>query len=211
MGQRTRARGYAERTLVALAAPLLVLLAPGVASAAPPLMVADRVTDLAGALGPSGPAVERSMAELEATTGIELYTVFVQTFQTDGDQDWVEETARLSELDETDVLLAFAVKDDGSYEYDWWRGDSFPLSDEEIGAIVTADVEPAMDVGDRARALTTLAERLGSEMTAAGLDTDMFEAPEWTTTTTVAIVGGGAAVLLVAHLLSRRSSAASAG
>jgi uncharacterized membrane protein YgcG len=211
MRQRTPATRCARRVLVALAASLLVLLAPGVASAAPPLEVADRVTDLAGALGTGGPAVERAVAELEASTGVELYAVLVQTFQDDADQDWAERTARRSGLDETDVLLAVAVKDDGSYEYSWWSGEDFPLDDDEIAAIVTADVEPAMDVGDRARGVTAFADQLRSEMTAAGLDTDMFEPPDWTRTTTAAVLGGGAAVLLVGHLLSRRGSAASAG
>jgi uncharacterized membrane protein YgcG len=199
-----------RRALVLLAVPLLVLLAPGVASATSPLNVGNRITDRVGALTPHLSDVERSLAELDAATGVHLYAVFVPSFGTTAPDRWAAETAQRSGLGSTDLMLTVAVAD-GSYEYDWWLGGTFPLSDQDVEAVITHDVEPAMNAGDWAPAVTALADHIRTEMTAAGLDVSMFAPPRWTRSTTLVIAGGTLTALLAGHVLSRRRSSAAAG
>ncbi|MGY1752121.1 TPM domain-containing protein [Blastococcus sp. SYSU D01042] len=200
-------RAVAARALATLAAPVLLLLTPGVASAAPPADVGDRLTDAVGALAPSTSAVDDALAELAADTGVDLHVVVVEEFAPTGDVDWAEATARRSELGPTDALLAVAIEQE-TYEYSWWLGDNFPLSYEDMGEIITAEVEPAMNAGRWAAGVTGVTEELRRTLTAAGLEAEMFEAPTWDGELTRIVVGGAAAVLLVGHLLSRRGSPA---
>jgi uncharacterized membrane protein YgcG len=203
MRSRTSGTRRSARSLVVLAG-LAVLLGPGVATAAPPAKVTEPVTDLVGVLEPATAAVERSVADLESSTGIALSVVLVRTFQTDAGQDWAEQTALRSGLGQTDVLLAIAVRDDGAYDYTWWHGESFPVPEDEVERMLTAAVEPALTAGFWASGVASLSEGLEAEMVDAGLDTSEFVATPWSRNTTIAILGGGVAVLLVGHLLSRR-------
>ena len=194
-----------RRALVLLAVATMTLLAPGVAAATTPLDVGDRITDQVGVLARGTSALDRSLADLEAATGVRLYVVVVDSFETTTSEGWAQETAHRSALGSTDMLVAVAV-DETSYVYDWWLGTSFPLGVDEVDAVITDDVETEMDAGNWAEGLTVLADRMQAEMTTAELDVSEFAAPTWTRARILAVVGGALTVLLVGHVLSRRSS-----
>jgi len=192
--------------LVLLVAPLLVLLGAGAATAEPPLTVVDPITDRVGALAAGAPAANQAVEELSAAAGVKFYAVFVSSFDTTADKDWAAETARASRLGGSDMLLAVAVGTE-TYEYRWWLGGSFPLSEVDVERMLVSEVEPAMNAGDWAGGVTALAGKLRSEtssMAGSDRDAEPSDGLLWTGKTTLAIVGALFAVLLVAHLLSRR-------
>jgi uncharacterized membrane protein YgcG len=202
--------------LAVLAVLAFVLLSGGPASAAPPREVTQQLTDDSVVLGADGRAtIREAVDELAADSGIELYTVIVSTFDSVPPDEWVAQTADLSGLEGSDVLFAVAVGQE-TYEYSWWVDEAFPLLEVDVENAIGTEVEPALETGDWAGAVSTLAGRLGS---LAGAD-GSAETPEaadaapaaegraWSATTTVLVVGGLAVVLLVAHLLSRRRTSA---
>jgi uncharacterized membrane protein YgcG len=193
---------------VALVALLLMLSGVGTASAAEPLDLSDRVTDEAGVLGDRESAVRQAVDELAADSDIDLYAVLVSSFDTEGETDWVEETAGSSDLEGNDVLVAVSV-DDGDYEYGWWVDDSFPLAEDDVQSVVDSELVPRLEAGDwgggvigMAGALAPLADRSSAE------ETSDEASPTWSATTTVLVVAGVAAVLLAGHVLTRRRTSA---
>ncbi|WP_308016477.1 TPM domain-containing protein [Jidongwangia harbinensis] len=135
----------ARRTLPLLLALAAVLLGPAPARADPPQRLAAQVTDAAGALGNGRAAVDSALADLQADTGVQLFVVFVESFDGRPAADWTAETARLSGLGDRDALLAVATAD-RAYEY------SVPpdsrLTQSEIDAVAQDDIEPALARGD---------------------------------------------------------------
>ena len=161
-----------------------------------------QVTDQAAALGEGQAAAQQAAESLAAETDVSLYTVFVPSFDATEAEVWASETADLSALEASDVLLAVAVGE-GTYEYSWWIDDSSPLPAVEVEAAMTNEVEPRLAAGDSSGAVVALAEQLRSLAGSAEAQT-----PVWSATTVVLVVAAIAAVLLAAHLLSRRSASA---
>ncbi len=192
-----------RRPIVVLGALTLVLLTSGPASAEPPLEVTGQVTDEVAALGSGAAAARTSVEELAAEDDLGLYAVFVSSFDTMDAGDWAEDTAQLSQLDGTDILLAVSVGEE-TYEYGWWVDESFPLSEVEVEDVMSTRVEPRLEAGDWSGAIITLSEQLRS--LAAPVAEETAPEPQWSATQTLLVVGGIAVVLLVAHLLSRRRS-----
>ncbi|GAB3365897.1 TPM domain-containing protein [Modestobacter lapidis] len=196
--------------LVMLIALLLVVLGAGPASAEPPAQLSDRITDEAGVLGENEQAVRESVADLAASTGIHLYAVFVSSFDTQGSTDWAEEAAELSDLDDSDLLLAVAVGPAG-YEYGWWVDEAFPLREAAVQTVLESAVVPDLEASNWDAAVIDLAEGLeplaapAAADEAAGAESDE---PAWTATTTMLVVAGLAVALLAGHLLSRRKTSA---
>src|SRR5918998_6808431 len=126
----------ARRSLFALLALVPVLLAPSPALADPPGRLPTQVTDRAEALDGGRPAAESALARLQSDTGIQLFVVFVESFDGTPAQQWTDETARLSDLGNRDALLAVATTD-RAYAY------SFPadarLSDTELTEVAERD------------------------------------------------------------------------
>jgi uncharacterized membrane protein YgcG len=186
-----------------LGALALVLSAAGTASAEPPLEVAGQITDEAGLLGTGAPAAEQAVADLAAEDDLQLYAVFVPSFDGADPGEWAQDSAQLSDLDETDVLLAVAVGET-TYEYGYWVADDFPLSEVDLDRAVTGEVEPRLTAGDRSGAVVALASQL-QDLAATEQEAERQAAP-WSASTIILIIGGVAVVLLAAHLLSRRRS-----
>jgi len=145
---------------VLLLLPVLVLVpvllaVPAPARADAPMRLPAQVTDEAGALGSQAAAVDTALAQLQADTGIQLFVVFVDSFDGVPAQQWTDETARLSDLGARDALLAVAT-DDRAYAY------SFPedprLSQAELVDVASNDIEPALSRGDWAGAVIAGAE-----------------------------------------------------
>ena len=192
-----------RRPVTVLGALALVLAGAGTASAEPPLEVTDQITDETGLLGTGAPAAEQAVADLAAEDDLQLYAVFVPSFDGADPGEWAQDTARQSGLDDTDVLLAVAAGE-STFEYGYWVADDFPLSEVDLDRAVTAEVEPRLTAGDRSGAVVALASRL--QELVANEEAVAREAAPWSDTTTILVIGGVADVLLVAHLLARRRS-----
>jgi uncharacterized membrane protein YgcG len=188
---------------VVLGALALLLAGAGPAAAEPPVSVSDRITDDVDVLGDEQ-TVRAAIEDLTADSEIDLYVVFVSSFDTENGTDWIEETARLSELEGSDMLLAVAVGDE-TYEYGWWVDDSFPLPQVDLENVMTTEVAPELESGNWDTGSIALAEQLRSMTVLGGEET---QTPAWSATTTTQVVGGLAVVLIGAHLFSRRRTPA---
>jgi uncharacterized membrane protein YgcG len=183
-----------RRAVVVSGAVAVALSTAAPAWGEPPLEVSEHITDRAAALGDGGAAARQAAASLAAETDIDLYAVFVPSFDAMTAEDWVAQTAQLSGLEASDVLLAVAVGEDG-YQYSWWIDDSSSLSAVDVDAVVSTQVEPRLGRGDWSGAVVALAEQLRSSGGSA-------ETPVWSATTTILVAMAAAVVLLVGHLLS---------
>jgi hypothetical protein len=180
------------RRLLAVLTPLaaLVLLGGSPALAEPPFDVPEQVTDRAGVLVGDESAVEAAVAELQAEDQIQLFVVYVDSFDGLDPGEWADRTAEVSGFGGNDVLFAVAVED-RLHAYN--PPADFPLSGQEIDQIIASDVEPELAAGDFDGAAVALAQGLGSgggEGGGSGLGT-------------VAVVGGIAAVAGGAYLVTR--------
>jgi TPM domain len=136
---------------------VLLVLGGGPASAVEPFRLDDEVTDQVGALDGREAEVEDALAQLRDEEDIQLFVVFVSTFDgLDGDS-WTEETSQLSGLGGNDALFAVAV-DDRFYGYQ--RPANSAMSDQEVDALFASDVEDALADDDWAGAVIALADGL---------------------------------------------------
>jgi hypothetical protein len=181
------------RRLFAVLAPLaaVVLLGGGPALAEPPFDVPEQVTDRAGVLVGDESAVEAAVAELQAEEQLQLFVVYVDSFDGLDPREWATRTAELSGFGGNDVLFAVAVED-RLYAYNP-PADS-PLSEQEIEELIASDVEPELTAGDFDGAAVAFAEGLGSGGGGGGAGSGLGA---------VAVVGGIAAVAGGAYLVTR--------
>jgi uncharacterized membrane protein YgcG len=195
-----------RRPVIVLGALALLLSGAGTASAEPPLEVRERITDQVGALGAGAAAAEQAVADLAAEDGLGLHAVFVSSFDSTDPGDWARDTARMSGLDEDDLLLVVAVGQE-AFDYGYWVDDSFPLAEVDLERAMTGEVEPRLAAGDRSGAVVALAAQLQDLV--ATEEAAEAEAAPWSASTIILVIGGVAVVLLAAHLLSRRRSSTS--
>jgi uncharacterized membrane protein YgcG len=144
--------------VVALAAALVLPPCPALAD--PPFGVHAPVTDRAGVLNPDGfRRVTDAIAQLGSEDQLQLFVVYVDSFDGTGAPDWAGDTASQSGRRGTYFLFAVAV-DDGLYGYS--VNQSFPLSDAELDNLFTQDVVPELSAGNFEGAALALADGLGS-------------------------------------------------
>ncbi len=129
-----------------LVAGALLLLNPVAAYAEDPVdLHGAYVLDEAGVLDDTG-AVTDALDTLYAERGTQLFVVYVETFEgAAGDQDWVNRSAELSGLGDSDVLLAIATVD---RVVRWSVSESFPVSDDRLQSIYDDRVVPELKSGD---------------------------------------------------------------
>lgn len=183
------------RSLAALVAAVVALLVVGstAALADPPLRAVDRVTDRAGVLGGRAAEVAAAIDRLRTESRVDLFVVFVSSFDGRPADQWARASAQLSGLGTDDVLLAVATRDRA---YHVQLGPTMTnLTRSDIDGITSRDVEPKLGGNDWAGAAIALADGLrrgGPESDGgAGLGA-------------AAVVGGIAVVGGGAYLLSRR-------
>jgi hypothetical protein len=145
--------GAARRVVVVLGAAAVLVLGGGAALADQPFRLDEQVVDRVEALRGGEAQVEDALEELRAEDGTQLFVAFVSSFDGAEGRDWVDETARLSQLGGNDALLAVAV-DDGAYGFKL-PGDS-DLSDSEVEGAV----EPPFGEDDFAGGVTAFADLL---------------------------------------------------
>ncbi len=178
-----------RRLSVLIGVLALLVLGTGSAGAEPPLRLADRVTDHAGVLAPEEVGqVQEAIERLRAENGVDLFVVYVESFDGADGQEWADETARRSQLGAEDALLAVAV---GDRAYGVSVADGFPVDESRVDQIRTEDVEPRLSAEAWAGAAIAMAGGLRSGGGGGfGLG--------------LAVVGGAAAVGAGAYVLHRR-------
>ncbi|GAA1252236.1 TPM domain-containing protein [Pseudonocardia aurantiaca] len=144
-------------TLVSVVAVLL-LSGAGAALADPPSRLAERVTDRAGVLAPGqAEQITSAVTALRVQGRIDLFVVYVASFDGADAQAWANRSAELSQLGSEDVLLAVAVQDRA---YAVSAADGLPLPESTLHAVRTRDVEPRLAENDWAGAAIALADGL---------------------------------------------------
>ncbi|HEX8346753.1 MAG TPA: TPM domain-containing protein, partial [Actinoplanes sp.] len=144
----------ARRLAAGLLALAVLLLWALPARADAPGRLATQVTDRAGVLGGGRASVDAALAELQRDTGVQLFVVFVDSFDGTPRQTWTDQTAQLSDLGHRDALLAVATAD---RTYSYWFPPDPRFSDAELEAVASDDIEPALARGDWAGAVVAAA------------------------------------------------------
>jgi uncharacterized membrane protein YgcG len=137
------------RTAAVLTAAL-VWLVPGPALADGPLRLDSQLTDRADVLGARRPQAQAALDDLRRDTGLQLFVVFVHSFDGRPAQDWADQTARRSDLGDRDALLAVATRD-RSYAYSFDQ--AYPLTDAQLASVAATAIEPALAQNDWAGAV----------------------------------------------------------
>ncbi|MCY7413173.1 MAG: TPM domain-containing protein, partial [Salinibacterium sp.] len=143
------------------------------------------VLDTVGAIGGEEARVIDALDELYASARIQLFVVYVDNFT--GSSNWANDTAVLNGLGANDVLLAVAIEE---RNYEISIDPDFPLSDAQVSAVETNDIEPRLREDDWAGAAIAAAQ--GFQASAVGSDTP---ANPDDSDTPVADSGGGIPIL----------------
>lgn len=180
---------------------LLVVLLAGLvaapaATAEPPFRVPTQITDNAGALSGSESAdVQAALDQLYDDKQVQLWVVYVDSFDGQNGVAWAQDTMRLSGFGDDDALLAVAITD---------REYAFQVPDTAAGGVygraddVRRDIEPSLRQGDWGQAAVAAANGLNG----SGSSTSSGSGVSWTAM--LLAVGVVAVLLLVLVLWSRR-------
>ncbi len=179
-----------RRFSAVLAVAGAVVLTGPAALAEPPVDVAGQVDDRVALLSAEERAqIEDAITELETGEGIQLFVVFVDSFDGLDSGPWADETAGRSGLGADDAVFAVAVEE-GAYGYSF--DSSADVDRAELDDYSAANVDPEFRDGDWGGGLEAfvdgVAESRGGDGTGLG---------------TIAVVGGIAALGGGAYLVSR--------
>lgn len=142
------------------AAVVLAALTGGFALAAParadgPTRLDDQVTDKVGALDGRRGEVTTALDRLRAEGGLQLFVVYVRSFDGTPAQQWADETATRSDFGRRDAVLAVATHDRAyAYAFDA----EAPLTDTQLDVVATVAIEPALSANDWAGAAVAAAD-----------------------------------------------------
>jgi TLP18.3/Psb32/MOLO-1 phosphatase superfamily protein len=130
--------------------------APAIAAPPPIELEAGQITDAAGVLDDDERSeVEDALQRLLDEDGVQLFVVYVDSFDGIGGQQWADDTAVGNGLGLDDVLLAVAVED---RQYGYSVDEEFPLDDDELASIATDQIEPRLREEDWAGAAIAAAD-----------------------------------------------------
>ena len=189
-------------TVVLWLVAMVVLFGGAPALAEPPFDVPGQVTDRAGALGSGDVSrIEDALDQLQSDEQIQLFVVYVSSFDGMEPADWALATAEQSGLGGNDVLFAVGV-DDRRYGYS--VDEAFERSDAEIDDLLASDVEPALGDDDWAGAAVAFAEGLGGGGGGGGVGTLVVVGG-------LAVVGGGTYLVMRSRRRSREAAATPSG
>ena len=136
-----------------------VCASPAYAVPPPQLSTGGQVTDLAEVIGDEA-EVERALDDLRESEQLQLFAVYVDSFDGANPQEWADATAEQNGLGTNDMLLAVAVED---RQYAWSVSQNFPLDDSELQEIAVEDIEPRLQEGDWSGAAIGAAEGLEAQ------------------------------------------------
>jgi uncharacterized membrane protein YgcG len=156
----------ALRSVIFLVSVAIVALAIGVASGSPavaddPMRLDDQITDRVDALGDREGEVATALSVLRSQSGLQLFVVYVRSFNGTPAQEWADETAQRSDLGENDGLLAVATGD-RAYAYSFTQ--DFPLTGSQLAEVASIAIEPPLASNDWAGAAVGAAEGYGAAL-----------------------------------------------
>ncbi|HEY3438892.1 MAG TPA: TPM domain-containing protein [Actinotalea sp.] len=140
--------------LIGTAALTGVIASP--AAAEPPSRAASEITDTAGVLGGRTAEVQAALDDLAKSTRLQLFVVFVKSFDGLDPVEWANQTATLSGLGTDDLLMAVAV-DDSEYGISV-DNDLTALTDAQLAAVAGDRIEPELRAGAWADAAIAAAQ-----------------------------------------------------
>lgn len=123
-----------------------------------PMDLTDPVTDRPGALGDEVDDLRAEIDDLRADHDLQLFVVFVDSFDGDTGEQWAEATYRKSGMGGNDVLLAVAVQD---RRYSTWTTSQSGLTPRQDQRVRAQFVEPALSANDWAGAVRGAVEGYG--------------------------------------------------
>jgi TPM domain len=137
------------------------LLAAPAAIAEPPFRVPAQITDNAGALSGSDQAdVQAALDQLYDDKQVQLWVVFVDSFDGENGVTWAQDTMSLSGFGDDDALLAVAI---GDREYAFQVPDTAAAGVYDLANDVRrSDIEPALRQSDWTQAAIGAANGLNS-------------------------------------------------
>ncbi len=160
-GSRSQCRSTLVWSVFLLVLLLAALAFPALAVAEQPFRLATQIEDRAAVLGDGRTGVEQAIGQLQDGEHVQLWVTYVDTFSGMGAQEWADQTAVESDLGLNDVLLAVAV-DDRAYAYS--VDQQFPLDQAQMDAVMTDQVEPALQNDDWAGAAVAAATGIGDAL-----------------------------------------------
>ncbi|MFC4553817.1 TPM domain-containing protein [Georgenia faecalis] len=159
----------ARRRALVLLLPLVACLAVVLgglatpAAAAPPVALQDDITDEVGVLDADATEVQAAIDELAEDANLQLFVVYVDTFNGLSQEAWAEQTYQASNMGGNDVLLAVAVEDRNYY----LGGDTAVVSQAAANQVAASWTEPELRGDNWAGAAIATAEGL-AEVDAQG-------------------------------------------
>ena len=136
---------------------LQVLAPPASVRADAPFDVTDQITDRAGVLGDTSP-LESDLDRLLSEHGLQLFVVYVGSFDGASGEEWARQTYELSGMGGNDILLAVAT---GDRRYSTWTTSESGLTAEQDQQVRSQYIEPALANDDWAGAVSAAAEGYG--------------------------------------------------
>jgi uncharacterized membrane protein YgcG len=134
------------------------------ALAASPHRLAGPITDDVGALSGRTSEIQARLDALQKATNAQLWVWFTDTLDGADSSEFATQTAQQSGLGSTDLLLVVAMSDRA---YGWWKGDGVSLSDSDLDAVLSSELESGLRSGDAPGAVIATADGLQKVMTAA--------------------------------------------
>jgi uncharacterized membrane protein YgcG len=175
-----------------------------------PFNVTEQITDRAGVLGGEVEALQTTLDELRSEHGLQLFVVYVNSFDGASGETWAQQTFAESGMGGDDVLMAVAVQD---RRYGTYTTSESGLTPEEDSAVRSQYIEPELADDDWAGAVRAAAEGYGRAASgdvstdggsnSGGSDSGGGGFPWW-----VLVPAGGAAALFA---LSRRRASSRRG
>jgi len=154
-----------RRAAVTVAAALLFLFPAVAAHAVPPLgELPGEITDQVGALEGREGEVQQALDRLAEETDLQLFVVFVSSFDGQEGRAWADATANNGGLGPNDLLLAVAV-DDRSYGLS--ADNNAPITDAQLDEVESATEDRLRD-DDWAGAAIAAADSLREAVTGSG-------------------------------------------
>lgn len=197
---RSRPLRWVAQALVAATALLAATplwLAPAPARADDPLRLDEQLTDRSGLLGDRRPQAEAALRELRDRTQLQLFVVFVHTFDGAGAQEWADDTARRSDLGDRDALLAVATRDRAyAYSFD----PAYPLTDAQLDEVAAKGIEPPLAQNDWVSAVIGAANGYQAALNGQPVTTPAITPGPRDTGGGVPVAGIAVGVLVVAAL-----------
>ena len=183
-----------RRLVVVLGAAALLGLLGRPALADEPFRLEDQVVDQADVLGDESD-IDAALEELQTEDGIQLFVVFVDSFDGMDTNAWMQSTEELSGLSGNDALLAVAVED-GAYGFD--MPDGADVTRDEADQLAGQAVEPEFADGNWEAGVVAFADivRTGEAPDSGGGGSGAL-----LVIGAIAVVGGGG------YLLARRGAA----